>query len=34
VHSRGATYCWSGGAPLLVEGRPTLVVAGEPADSA
>jgi hypothetical protein len=29
VHSRGASYCWSCGAPLLVEGRPSLTVAGE-----
>src|SRR6202042_578501 len=24
VHSRGASYCWSCGSPLLVEGRPAL----------
>ena len=34
VHSRGASYCWSCGAPLLVEGRPTLVVAAAAEDSA
>ncbi len=32
VHSRGASYCWSCGAPLLREGRPTLVVAGSSGD--
>jgi hypothetical protein len=31
VHSRGASYCWRCGASLLVEGRPTLVAAGDPA---
>ena len=25
VHSRGASYCWSCGSPLLLEGRPTLL---------
>lgn len=28
VHSRGASYCWSCGSPLLIEGRPSLVAAG------
>jgi hypothetical protein len=27
VHSRGASYCWRCGSPLLVEGRPSLVSA-------
>ena len=25
VHSRGAAYCWHCGAPLLAEGRPTVL---------
>jgi hypothetical protein len=25
VHSRGAAYCWRCGAPLLVEGRPSVL---------
>jgi hypothetical protein len=29
VHSRGASYCWSCGAPLLIEGRPALQAVGE-----
>jgi hypothetical protein len=29
VHSRGAAYCWQCGAPLLHEGRPSVL--GEPA---
>jgi ribosomal protein L40E len=28
VHSRGASYCWRCGSPLLVEERPSLVSAG------
>ncbi len=28
VHSRGASYCWRCGSPLLLEGRPSLVSAG------
>jgi hypothetical protein len=27
VHSRGASYCWSCGSPLLVEGRPATLAA-------
>jgi chorismate mutase len=30
VHSRGAAYCWQCGAPLLPEGRPS-VLDGTPA---
>jgi hypothetical protein len=34
VHSRGASYCWRCGSPLLVEGRPALVsAAGGPSGS-
>src|SRR5579872_3830165 len=29
VHSRGAAYCWRCGAPLLLEGRPSVL--GAPA---
>ncbi len=28
VHSRGASYCWRCGSPLLAEERPSLVSAG------
>jgi chorismate mutase len=28
VHSRGAAYCWQCGAPLLPEGRPSVLDAG------
>jgi ribosomal protein L40E len=27
VHSRGASYCWRCGSPLLVEGRPSALAA-------
>jgi hypothetical protein len=30
VHSRGASYCWSCGSPLLVEGRPSVLPASGP----
>jgi ribosomal protein L40E len=29
VHSRGASYCWRCGSPLLVEERPALQAVGE-----
>jgi len=29
VHSRGAAYCWHCGAPLLHEGRPSVLDASE-----
>jgi hypothetical protein len=30
VHSRGAAYCWHCGAPLLQEGRPSVLPAESP----
>jgi hypothetical protein len=30
VHSRGASYCWHCGAPLLEQVRPTVADPGEP----
>jgi hypothetical protein len=33
VHSRGASFCWHCGAPLLLEGRPALAVVGGGADT-
>jgi hypothetical protein len=33
VHSRGAAYCWHCGAPLLREGRPSVLEHEQPASA-
>jgi chorismate mutase len=34
VHSRGASFCWHCGAPLLAEARPAVLPAAEPSPGA